>query len=186
MPLGPMQFIVISFDEPDLDGSVLQAINDARQKGLIRLVDALAVHKDDEGTITTLQVSDLTAAEVALAGAAIGGLIGLGTGDMEFAKAAADEGALSFIDNYEFGLLPEDIDAIADEIPDGGAALIMLVEHPWLIPLRQAVRMQGGVILAQDFLSVETLLDIGDELATFAQLEAEYEDDAYDDFEEDE
>jgi hypothetical protein len=34
--------------------------------------------------------------------------------------------------------------------------------------------MQGGVILAQDFLSIETLLDIGDELATYAQLEAEF------------
>jgi uncharacterized membrane protein len=181
-----MQFIVISFDEPDFDGSIIRAINDVRNKGLIRLVDALAIVKDDEGDITTLQVSDLSAAEAALAGAAIGGLIGLGTGDLEFAKTAADEGALSFIDNYEFGLLPEDIDAIAEEIPDGGAALIMLVEHPWLIPLRKAVRMQGGVILAQDFLSVETLLDIGDELATFAQLEAEYEDDPFDDFEENE
>jgi uncharacterized membrane protein len=172
-----MQFIVISFDEPDFDGSIIKAINDVRNKGLVRLVDALAVMKDDEGNITTLQASDLSVEEVALAGAAIGGLIGLGSGDLETAVAAAEEGALSFIDNYEFGLLPEDIDAIADEIPEGGAALIMLVEHPWLIPLRKAVRMQGGVILAQDFLSVETLLDIGDELATYAQLEADFGDD---------
>jgi len=179
-----MQFIVISFDDPEPDGSILRALNDVRDKGLIRLVDALAVLKSDDGEITAVQVSDLSPEEVALAGAAIGGLIGLGTGSIDVAEAMADEGALSFIDNYEFGLLPEDIDDIAAEIPDGGAALIMLVEHPWLIPLRKAVRMQGGTILAQDFLSVETLMDIGSDLATFAQMQAEFEQEMLEDGEE--
>lgn len=174
MALGPMQFIVITFDEPEFDGSIVKALTDVRQKGLVRLVDALAVHKTDDGELETLQVSDLTIEEVALAGAAIGGLIGLGSGSLEAAVAAAEEGALSFVDTYEFGLLPDDIDEIAAEIPEGGAALVMLVEHVWLKPLRKAVRMQGGVVLAQDFLSIETLLDIGNELATFAQLEAEF------------
>jgi hypothetical protein len=53
-----------------------------------------------------------------------------------------------------------------------GAALLMLVEHRWLIPLRDAIRAQGGIVYAQEFLSPETLTAIGSELALLAEIEA--------------
>ncbi len=171
MALGPLQLVVIGFDEPALDGSILAELNAIRDKGLIRLVDALGVHKDDEGAIWSVEVSDLSEDEAMLAGAAIGALIGLGAGGAEGAEAGAVEGALAAMERSAFGISPENIVEIADQIPTGGAALLMLVEHAWLIPLRNAIRAQGGIVIANDFLSMESLIGIGAELAELDQLD---------------
>lgn len=169
MPLGPLQLVVIGFDSPVPDGSVLAELAAVREQGFIRLVDALGVFKDDDGNITAVEVSDLSEDEAILAGAAVGGLIGLGAGGGEGAEEGAVAGALRAAEAYEYGLDPDDIEDIAEDIPEGGAALLMLVEHTWLIPLRNAIRRQGGVVLAQEFLSMETLIGIGAELAALEE-----------------
>ena len=192
MALGPIQLIVVGFDSPEPDGSVIAELNAVRDQGFIRLVDALGVYKDDEGSVWSAEVTDLTEDETMLAGAAIGGLIAAGVAGAEAAlhvdmddedeveaaaQVAADvvaEGALAGAERaaelYEYGLAEEDILSIADQIPVGGGALLMLVEHTWLIPLRNAVLGQGGVVLAQEFLSPAALLSIGEDLAIAEEL----------------
>ena len=172
MSLGPLQLIVIGFDAPEPDGSVLAELNAIREQGFIRLVDALGVIKDEEGSVWSAEVSDLEEDEALLAGAAIGALLGAGAAGVEGAEVGALAGAERAAEVYEFGLDAEDILAVADQIPPGGAALLMLVEHTWLIPLRDAIRAQGGIVYAQEFLSPETLTAIGSELALLAELEA--------------
>ena len=49
----------------------------------------------------------------------------------------------------------------------------MLIEHTWLIPLRNAIRAQGGRFITHDFLSMEVLAGIGAELAMLEDLEEE-------------
>lgn len=171
MALGPLQLVVIGFDDPALDGSIVAELNTIRDQGFIRLVDALGVHKDAEGAIWSVELSDLSEDEAILAGAAIGALIGLGAGGAAGAETGAVEGALAAMERSAYGISPEDILTIADQIPTGGAALLMLVEHTWLIPLRNAIRAQGGIVIANDFLSIETLLGIGAELAEFEELD---------------
>ena len=165
MALGPLQLVVIGFDHPALDGSILAELTAVRAQGFIRLVDALGVHKDDEGAIWSVEVSDLAADEAMLAGAAIGALIGLGAAGAEGAEVDATEGTLAAAKHSTFGIAPEHILTIADQIPTGGAALLMLVEHTWLIPLRNAICARGGIFIANDFLSQASLLSIGAELA---------------------
>jgi len=165
MEFGPLQLVVVGFDSPSLDGSVLGELEGLRAQGMIRLVDVLGVHKDEEGAVWSLEMSDLTDEQALLAGAAIGALIGLGAGGEGKAAEGAVEGMLAFSERRELGVSPEDVMHIADHIPTGGAALLMLVEHRWLIPLRDAIRAQGGVFLAHDFLSVESLIGLGEVLA---------------------
>lgn len=183
MALGPIQLIVIGFDSPEPDGSVLAELNAVRDQGFIRLVDALGVYKDEEGSVWSAEVSDLSEDEAVATGAAIGALIAAGVaganavlggeGDDSTDAAAADdliaEGALAggarAAEVYEYGMRAETLVAIADQIPPGGGALLMLVEHTWLIPLRDSIRAQGGIVLAQEYLNPETLLAIGAELA---------------------
>lgn len=182
MPLGPIQLIVISFDSPEPDGSVLAELNAVRDQGFIRLVDALGIYKDEQGSVWSAEVSDLSEDEATAAGAAIGALIAAGvaganatrnddTDESDGAQMADQiaEGALAgaarAAEVYEYGMRAETLIAIADQIPLGGGALLMLVEHTWLIPLRDSIRAQGGVVLAQEYLNPETLLAIGAELA---------------------
>ena len=175
MTLGPLQLIVIGFDAPEPDGSVLAEMRAIREQGFIRLVDALGVYKDEEGAVWSVEGSDVGEDEAVLAGAAIGALMGLGAAGVEGAEIGALAGAERAAEVYEFGLDAEDIMAIAEQIPVGGAALLMLVEHRWLIPLRDAIRAQGGIVYTQEFLSPETLTAIGREMALVAELEASNE-----------
>jgi uncharacterized membrane protein len=122
------------------------------------------VHKDEEGAVWSLETSDLTDEQALFAGAAIGALIGLGAGGEAGAIEGAVDVMLTMAERRELGVSPEDIMDISDQIPTGGAALLMLVEHLWLIPLRNAIRAQGGVFLAHDFLSVESLIGLGEVL----------------------
>ena len=188
MPFGPIQLIVIGFDHPEPDGSILAELNAVRDQGLIRLVDALAVYKDEEGSVWSAEVSDLTEDEAMLTGAAIGGLIAAGVAGTRAALDADDEidldgatdvvaeaalaGAARAAEMYEYGLSAENLLAISDQIPVGGGALLMMIEHTWLTPLRSAIRDQGGIVLAQEFLSPEALLAIGEDLALVEELQA--------------
>ncbi len=186
MPLGPLQLVVIGFESAEPDGSVLTELNAIRDQGFIRLVDALGVYKDEEGAVWSAEISDLSEDETMLAGAAIGAFIAAGVAGAEvpveadadaaaeavadLAAAGAVAGAERAAEVYEYGLRPETIQSIADQIPVGGGALLMLVEHTWLIPLRNAIRAKGGIILAQQFLSPEALIAMGAELAIAEEM----------------
>ncbi len=165
MELGPLQLVAVGFDSPSMDGSVLGELAAIRAQGMVRLVDALGVHKDEEGAVWSLEMSDLTDEQALFVGAAIGALIGLGAGGEAGAAEGAVDAMFAMAERRELGVSPEDIMDISGQIPTGGAALLMLVEHLWLIPLRDAIRAQGGVFLAHDFLSVESLIGIGGVLA---------------------
>ncbi len=91
MELGPLQLVAVGFDSPSMDGSVLGELAAIRAQGMVRLVDALGVHKDEEGAVWSLEMSDLTDEQALFAGAAIGALIGLGAGG----ESGAAEGAVA-------------------------------------------------------------------------------------------
>jgi uncharacterized membrane protein len=120
MSLGPLQLIVIGFDAPEPDGSVLAELRAVREQGFIRLVDALGVIKDEEGAVWSAEVSDLEEEEAVLTGAAIGALLGLGAAGAEGAEMGALAGAERAAEVYEFGLDTEDILAVAGRDPRPG------------------------------------------------------------------
>jgi uncharacterized membrane protein len=161
MEFGPLQLFVIGFTEPQLDGSVLDALEEASNAGLIRIVDLLGVYKNEDGEVLAAQATELTEDEAISYGAWVGTLIGLGAGGEEGAEMGAIVGAVSAMDEYEYGLDEEALASIADDIPAGGAGLMIVVEHRWMIPMRDAMRAQGGILIAQDFLNPESLIAFG-------------------------
>ena len=163
MEFGPLQLFVIGFVEPQLDGSVLDALEEASNSGLIRIVDLLGVYKSEDGEVLAAQATELTEDEAISYGTWVGSLIGLGAGGEEGAEMGAIVGAVSAMDEYEYGLDEEALASIADDIPAGGAGLLLVVEHRWMIPVRDAMRAQGGILIAQDFLNPESLIAFGAE-----------------------
>jgi uncharacterized membrane protein len=161
MEIGPLQVLVVGLTEPALDGSILDELVSLSDDDVIRLVDILGVYKDEDGTVLSAQVSDLDLDEAMTYGAWVGGLIGLGAAGAEGAEVGALEGAMVAGEDWEYGLSDEDLDDIAEGIPPGGAGLLAIIEHRWAIPLRNAVREQGGIVIAQDFLSPEALVGLG-------------------------
>jgi uncharacterized membrane protein len=161
MEIGPLQLLVVGFENPALDGSIVDALANASEAGLIRVVDLLGVFKDAEGNVTAAEVSELTKDERITYGAWVGALLGLGLGGEEGAEMGAVLGAMHAADEYEYGLDDEGLATIADDIPAGGAAMVLVVDHQWAIPFRNAVRAQGGIFITQDFLNPEALIALG-------------------------
>jgi uncharacterized membrane protein len=159
MAIGPVQMLVVGFDEPKFKGEVLEELRRLKEEDIIRLIDLAVVRKDDEGNIETLHTSDLSEDEAMEFGAYVGALIGLGAAGEEGAEAGAVAGAEALADQQVFD--DDQVWYVADAIPNGTAAGVALIEHRWAIPLRDAIARAGGIPLADEWIHATDLVAIG-------------------------
>jgi len=159
MAIGPVQLLVLSFPEPNFSGEIIAELNRLRGQDFIRLIDALAVQKNSDGTLVSLQWSDLSIDEAQDLGATVGALIGLGRGTEGDIATLAIAGAEAGSDGH---LIDEDeLWNIADSIPEGSAAALALIEHIWASPLRDAIVRAGGVPVSDSWIHPTDLVEIG-------------------------
>jgi hypothetical protein len=120
--LGPIDLVVIGYPPgAAMTGEAAHLLVDLVEKGIIRVLDALFVQKNDDGTYYGFEARGLDAQSV---------------GDF-----TVFEGASS-------GLLgDEDVVAAADAIEPGTAAVMILYENTWAAPFAAAVRRNGGVLI---------------------------------------
>jgi uncharacterized membrane protein len=161
MAIGPVQLIVLGFNHPDFHGEVIAELERLRESGTVRVIDAIAVYKDQAGELEVEHLSNLTQAEAIELGSKIGALIGLGIDGEEGAEAgaeagaqmAAEEGISFFGDAAEWDVL--------EDIPNDSAAALILLEHHWAVPLRDAIARAGGFRISDGFISPLDLVAIG-------------------------
>ncbi len=138
-PVGPVDVAVIAFDEPKFDGSVAGAIADLVAQGIVRVLDIVLVNKDENGETTLFEVTDVD-------GDGIPDLIAI-KGDIP-------------------GLLSEDDAAAAIEsMPNSSAIAMFAWENTWLIRASQAIRNNGGTLVAFERIAaedVQAVLDSAD------------------------
>ena len=60
MAIGPVQLLVLGFEHPDFHGEIIEELERLRESDTVRVIDALAVHKDADGEIEVLHLSNLT------------------------------------------------------------------------------------------------------------------------------
>ncbi len=160
MTIGPVQLLVIGFDEPNFTGEILEELDRLRSSDTVKVIDAMVVYKDDDGTLEAAHLSNLAEDEVAEFGATIGALIGLGFDGEEGAEAGAEAGAAGAADSIDLLEGAADWDVLA-EIPEGTAAALILLEHHWAVPFRDAVARAGGFRISDGFISPLDLVEIG-------------------------
>ena len=160
MTVGPVQMMVIGFAEPNFTGKIAAELDRLREHEFVRIIDALVVQKDDDGNITALQVSDLSQDEAMEMGAIAGALDRLRLRRARTAvEAGAELGAAAMEDGH---LIPEEeVWYVADTIPNGSVAAILLLEHLWAIPLRDAIVDAGGIALADEWIHASDLVAAG-------------------------
>ena len=108
-----------------------------------------------------MHLSNLSRDEAIELGSVIGALIGLGEDGAEGAEAGAVVGAELAAED---GVNPlGDVDGwdVLDDIPNGSAAALILVDHQWAVPLRDALVRAGGFRLADGFISPLDLVEVG-------------------------
>lgn len=131
---GPIDVIVIGYpaDAP-MTGDAVPIFLDLVDRGIIRVLDALVVRKDADGTYSGFDVADLDADSA---------------GDLtEFSGATT-------------GLLGnDDVALAAAEIEPGSAAVMIVYENRWAAPFVAAVRRNGGELIATERIHVQQLVD---------------------------
>ena len=160
MAIGPVQLIVLGFNHPKFHGEVIAELERLRENDTVKVIDAMAVYKDAEGDIEVEHLSNLTTEEAIEVGSKIGALIGLGFEGEEGMEAGALAGAEAAADGVHVFSDEQAWDVIED-IPNDSAAALVLLEHHWAVPLRDAIARAGGFRISDGFISPLDLVEIG-------------------------
>jgi hypothetical protein len=120
---GPIDYIIVGFEGDKFNGGILKALAEALDKGVIDLVALSFIRKDAKGDVTVFDITDMGDAYA-----------------VEFAqKYKTDKGTVDQDDISEMGELLE----------NNTAAGLLVVEHLWAVPLKQAIIDANGVLVAE-------------------------------------
>ncbi len=131
---GPIDYIVVGFEGNKFDGSILKAIFEAIDKGIIALVGLTAIQRDENDEIKLLDITS--------------------TGDEYLISLLqAHQPELKTVDE-------EDIAEVADLIEKNTTAGMLVVEQLWAKPLKEAIINANGVLLAEGRIHPEAALEL--------------------------
>lgn len=131
--VGPIDYLVVEFPGNRMTGEGFPLLVDLVDRGLIRILDLMFVKKDDDGSVTGMEIADLT-----------------GDGALDL---AVFEGASS-------GLLgQDDIEEAAIALEPGSSAGILVYENLWAAPFATALRRGGARMVASGRIPVSAVLD---------------------------
>jgi uncharacterized membrane protein len=136
---GPVQVLVVGFDQSRFSGEVLAEFVRLREAGIVRLVDLLLISRTEDGRLETLESPGAGAADLGRLAAEV---LGQRDGASDGAAAAAE------IDTAAMW-------SLAEAIPVGGTAAVALIEHVWAAPLSAAIQRAGGTLLEETWLARE-------------------------------
>jgi uncharacterized membrane protein len=162
MAIGPVQLIVLGFRHPDFHGEIIAELERLRESDTVRVIDSLAVYKDADGGLAVEHLSNLSETEAIEFGTKIGALIGLGIEGEEGLEAGAVAGAEEVAADGGVNVFTEE-EAwdVLEDIPNDSAAALILIEHHWAVPIRDAVVRAGGFRISDGFISPLDLVGIG-------------------------
>jgi uncharacterized membrane protein len=159
--IGPVQLLVLGFNQPDFHGEIIDELERLRESDTVRVIDSLAVYKDASGDLEVEHLSNLTEREAIELGSKIGALIGLGIDGEQGAAAGAEEGAREAATEGINVLGKADEWDVLEDIPNDSAAALILLEHHWAVPLRDAIARAGGFRISDGFISPLDLIEVG-------------------------
>lgn len=120
---GPIDYIVVGFEGNKFDGSVMQALSDAIEQGVIGLVALAVVSKDADGVVTKLDIAE-----------------------------AGDDSMTAFVEKYQpsdEAIAGDDLDEVADLVENNCTAGLLVIEQLWAKPLKKALLDANGVLIAE-------------------------------------
>jgi hypothetical protein len=164
---APMQLIALAFDNLELDLRIWHTVNRLEHPDVINLVDSLALTKTIHDEIIAIEMTDLPTGQAGAYGGIIRRLLEIDVHtpplvDSELERALGR--AMLVYNEYEYGMTGDELETVLDDIPRRGGVIMLLLEHVWALPLREAVMDEGGYLLAQDFLSPEILASVANRL----------------------
>jgi hypothetical protein len=136
--LGPIDYVVLEWQgqQPNA-GEVEPLLVDLVDRGIIRILDIAFVAKDQDGSVSAIDIGDLKQVAAAFA---------------EFEGASS--GLLGF----------EDLQEAAAALDPGTSAAVLVWENRWAAPVAAALRRSGGQLVASGRIPVQAILAALDEV----------------------
>jgi hypothetical protein len=138
MSIGPLEYVVINVPDGHIDRALCAELNRVHANECIRVVDFVVVTKAAYRATDIREVDDLRVE----------------------ARAACGHFAHDLI----VMLTAEDIHRVVDDLPSDTTAMVVLLEHTWVIGLTEAIRSGGGEVLAGGMASHQTMARLNDDL----------------------
>jgi len=137
MALGPIEIVVIGFPGNKFNGEIIPELERLIENDTISIVDGLFVLKDVEGEVDFVEFDEIGANDDAVR------LAGL-------------------MNQVESLISDEDVAELAAGLEPNSSAAMLVFEHTWVKPFRDAIIASGGVLAANlriPGLVVDQLLD---------------------------
>lgn len=135
---GPIDYVIVGFENAQFDGSILAALSDAIEKGIIKVVALSFISKSADGTVTTLDVTQIQDAYV-----------------------------VDFVQKYGVSsesITTDDADEVAEVLNEGEAAGLLVVEQLWAKPFKQAVINANGYLIAEGRIHPDAVAELEGEV----------------------
>jgi uncharacterized membrane protein len=132
--LGPIDMVVIGYPPgAAMSGEAIPIMLDLVDRGIVRVLDALFVTKNEDGTFSGFDMADLD---------------------------ADSAGDLTVFAGASTGLIhDDDVALVAEEIEPGTSAVMIVYENSWAAPFAAAVRRNGGRLIASERIGTQDLID---------------------------
>jgi hypothetical protein len=143
MSVGPIEVIVVEFPGNRFNGKILPELKRLVDAGTIRIVDGLLMTRGADDEISVLEVDQV-----------------LADPDLE---ALAE-----LFDSIDALISDEDVEALKETLEPDSSAAILVFEHTWAIPFRDAVVDSGGVLAAAVRIPADVVDDVISSLAASA------------------
>jgi hypothetical protein len=135
---GPIDFLLLEAHPDEITGDVARALLDLVEAGIVRIYDLLAIRKDEDGTFSGFDVTDLSAD---------------GVGDF-VAFAGARSGLIG----------DDDLAEAANAIEPGTIGVLIVYENTWAIPFVAAARRAGAQVVASARIPASEVMEALDAL----------------------
>jgi hypothetical protein len=137
MSVGPIEVIVVEFPGNRFNGRIIPELKKLVDAGTIRIVDGLLMTRGQDDEVTILEIDQ----------------------ELENPDLAALAELFDVMDSL---ISDEDIEALSETLEPNSSAAILVFEHTWAIPFRDALVASGGVLAA----AVRIPADVVDEVLT--------------------
>ena len=130
--LGPVDYLVIEFPagEADFSGEIAEELVRLVEAGTIRLIDAIVLTKDADGSVDAVEFEDLED---------LGPLVAL---EAELAELLA----------------ADDVEQLANAMEPGSVAGVIVYENLWAAPFAAAARRAGGQLIASGRIPIQAII----------------------------
>jgi len=129
--LGPVDYIVVEFPagKSSFTGEMAGELAVLQERGVIRILDLLVIHKGDDGTLEAQEIDDTESLDE---------LRGLETEVAEILAA-------------------EDVAHLAEAMENGSTAGVLVWENTWAAPFASAARRAGGQLVASGRIPIQAI-----------------------------